>query len=89
MVLAHIVLLLSDIISRRKLTVNFDTNGIGYPSFPKKNIRWDELSNVILKDGLLTIDFKNNHLLQSEIETGLNVIDETAFNQFCLQQLKA
>jgi hypothetical protein len=85
---AHIILLVADTIAKRKLLVNFDTNGIEYPTVPKKNIPWDVLSNVILKDGLLTIDFKNNKLLQSEIETTGRQINETAFNHFCRQQIK-
>ena len=88
MMMIHILLLVFDSITKRKLQVNFNTNGIVYPSFPKKNIQWNVLSNVILKDGLLTIDFKNNHLLQSEIEVNENKIDETIFNYFCQQQLK-
>ena len=87
MMTIHISLLVFDSITKRKLQVNFNTSGIVYPSFPKKNIQWDVLSNVILKDGLLTIDFKNNHLLQSEIETTNNKIDETVFNHFCQLQI--
>ena len=88
MALIHLILLISDSVARRKLNVYFNTGGIGYPSFPKKNIPWNSLSNVVLKDGLLTIDFKNNHLLQAEIITTANQIDETTFNHYCEQQLK-
>jgi hypothetical protein len=88
MMLGHIILLLSDNIARRKLDVNFNKDGIVYPSFPKKNIPWNTLENVVLKDGLLTIDFKNNRLLQSEIEASGNQIDETTFNRYCEQQIK-
>jgi hypothetical protein len=84
----HIVLLILDILANRKLKIIFYTNGVEYPSFPKKTIQWNELDNVILKDGLITIDFKNNHLVQSEINTSTNEIDETAFNRFSQQQLK-
>ena len=44
---------------------------------------WNEFSNIILKDNLLTLDFKNNKLIQVNIdETKVN-IDENAFNKFC------
>ncbi len=86
--LIHIVLLILDILAKRKLKIYFYTNGVEYPSFPKRTIKWIELDNIILKDGLLTIDFKNNHLLQSEIDASTNEIDETAFNRYCEQQLK-
>jgi hypothetical protein len=36
-----------------------------------------KLSNVVLKDGLLTIDFHNNHLLQRE------VVDEEEMKKTC------
>lgn len=87
MVLIHVLLLVFDTISRRKLNVSINKEGIIYPSFPKKNIGWDALQNVVLKDGLLTIDFKDNHLVQDEIEI-TSSIDETAFNRYCEQQLK-
>jgi hypothetical protein len=86
--LVHVLLVLSDIIARRILNVRFLDEAIMYPSFPEKNIQWNELENVILKDGILTIDFKNNKLLQAEIDTVEKQIDETAFNFFCQQQLK-
>jgi hypothetical protein len=44
---------------------------------------WDEFSNIILKDNLLTLDFKNNKLLQLTISEGDNKIDEYSFNIFC------
>ena len=66
--IVHIILLALDTIARRSLRVNFNADNIEYPSFPKKNIKWDELENVVLKDGLLTMDFKNNKLTQDEIK---------------------
>lgn len=43
---------------------------------------WDQFSNIILKDNLLTLDFKNNKVLQLEIDEK-TAIDETTFNHFC------
>jgi hypothetical protein len=65
----------------------FDQEEIVVNSFPKKHINWDDLNNVIIKDGLLTIDFKNNKLLQKEIQSGSNVKDELDFNEFCRNRL--
>jgi phosphoglycerol transferase MdoB-like AlkP superfamily enzyme len=48
---------------------------------------WNELSNVIKKHDLLTLDFKNNKLLQVQI-INADHIDEEEFNEFCQQQLK-
>jgi hypothetical protein len=55
----------------------------------KKVHSWAEVENVVLKDHLLSIDFKNNHLIQVEITTESYEVNEVAFNQFCLQQLKS
>lgn len=75
------------LISKRKLTVSADADKISYPAFPKRTIAWNELNNVILKDGLLTIDFKNDKLIQvAIINTETN---EKDFNDFCNRQLEA
>lgn len=71
-------------ITTRKLLVTVSPGNIIYPSFPSKKIEWNELANIVLKDGLLTIDFKNNKILQVEIS---GVTDEKEFNDFCRTQL--
>ena len=63
------------------------TDKILYPSLPQKNISWPELNAIILKDGLLTIDFKNNKLIQQTIDEN-STVNEQDFNEFCRQQLK-
>jgi hypothetical protein len=57
---------------------------IEYKARPYKRYKWNEISNIILKDNILTLDFKNNKLIQGEIETP---VDEIAFNTFAKQQL--
>src|SRR5436189_834416 len=78
-----------DLITRRKLVVHVNEEKVMYPSFPQKEIKWFELSNLILKDRLLSIDLKNNKLYQHEIINGENDhdIDEKEFNDFCKEQL--
>src|SRR5690242_4554246 len=63
--LAGILILLLILYSfiRKDLKVVINTNGIIYPSFPSKTIDWSFISNLILKDGLLTIDMKNNRII--------------------------
>lgn len=48
---------------------------------------WAAMSNVILKDNLLTIDFKTNKIIQVEIVEQNKAVDETEFNLFCNRQL--
>ena len=73
------------IYSIRNFEVTLLPDKIIYPSFPEREITWNELQNVVLKDGILTIDFKNDKLIQNEIEfTGL---DEQKINEFCRKHL--
>lgn len=67
----------------RKFKVIFSADKILYPSFPVKTFLWSEVNNVILKDGVLTIDLKNNKLIQAVIEEGSDETDEQEFNEFC------
>lgn len=76
------------IISARKLVVKVNTSYVIYPSAIKKVVEWKQLSNMILKDGLLTIDFKNNTIIQQLIENTNETVDEKEFNDFCREQLK-
>ena len=73
------------ILATRKFEIIFSPDNIIYPSLPKSRIHWNELNNVVLKDGLLTIDFKNNKLVQALTE-GDDFPDEKEFNDFCKKQ---
>ena len=76
-------------ISQRRLLVSVSADEVIYPSFPKTIITWAELNNVILKDDLLTIDFKNNKIIQQLIQKKEPAVNEQEFNDFCKAQLKA
>jgi predicted membrane protein len=76
-------------LSKKDYKVKVNSDNISYPSFPKRLINWNELNNAVLKDGLLTIDFKNNRIIQHYIDTRRKMIDQKEFNEFCTQQLKA
>ena len=85
---AMILLAFLDFIARRNMVVMVMKEGIEYPSFPKKTILWDQLNHIILKDGIITIDFKSGHLLQSEIAAAGDGIDEKEFTDFCSDQMQ-
>ncbi|GAC1396679.1 MAG: hypothetical protein NVSMB63_17140 [Sediminibacterium sp.] len=67
--------------------VAFDETEIVFNTLPKKRFSWDMLSNVVLKDNLITIDFKNNKLIQKEIESTATLREEQDFNEFCRKML--
>ena len=74
----------------RKSEILFTREWIIYPSFPKKTFLWKDVSNVILKDNMLTIDLKNNKLIQVIIgNVSAEVINEKEFNLFCEARLKS
>lgn len=75
------------IVASRRLVVHFSDRDVVYPSFPKQRLAWQALNNVVLKDGILTIDFRSNKLSQQEIDEDLSPVDEKEFNEFCKAQL--
>ncbi len=75
---------------RDKYRFNFTAKGVEFFNLfspaGKKLSAWNELSNVVLKDGLLTLDYKNNKLLQTEVSEDF-YIKESEFNAFCKAQI--
>lgn len=68
--------------------IGFSSTGVVVNTFPKKKFSWADIANVVLKDNLLTVDFKNNKLIQKEINEGVSITTEKEFNEFCALQLK-
>jgi hypothetical protein len=56
--------------------------------FGDEVILWSQFNNIILKDGLLTLDFVDNKLLQLIVDEDKTVVDEKQFNLFCSERLK-
>lgn len=65
----------------------FDKNEIVFNSFPQKKYLWKDVNNAVLKDNMLTLDFKNNKIIQKEIDAEISDADEKDFNEFCREQL--
>jgi hypothetical protein len=62
--------------------IGFSKEEISFNSLPRKVLHWNEIKNVIIKDGLITIDQKNNKLTQEEIEGYVTQDIEKEFNDF-------
>lgn len=75
-------------VSQRALIVIVSEKMIRFPSFPIKKINWIDLYNLVMKDGLLTIDFKNNKIIQQMTDTHKTNVDEKEFNEFCKVNLR-
>ncbi len=67
----------------------FDADEIVFNSLPKKHYSWNDINHIVLKDGLLTIDFINNKFIQKELESFPPITLEQEFNAFCRTRLKA
>ena len=67
--------------------VALDSEEIVFNSFPQKKYGWNEIANVVLKDGLLTIDLKNNTLVQRAVDEAVPQDVEVEFNSFCQSQV--
>lgn len=63
--------------------IGFSEFGISFNTFPRRSVNWNEVNNVVLRDDLLTIDYKNNKLFQREIAPGTEKAVEKEFNDFC------
>ena len=58
--LLFILFILFDHQSRHPLEIGVSDEKIVINTFFRKRYEWNAFSNVVLKDGLLTLDFKNN-----------------------------
>lgn len=82
------VYVLASVVQGKKTTVLVEKDGVHLTRvFKTVDFPWAAMDNIILKDKLLTVDFKTNKIIQIEIVEGNKLIDESEFNQFCQQQL--
>jgi len=84
---AHLILMILFIKANRGKLIQFMPSHIYIQGWPDKKIQWNSVSNIILKDGILTIDFKNNKLMQAKVVDSWTKIEEQSLNQFCYDQI--
>lgn len=83
-----IILALLEYQAKYSLEIGFSDKEVVINSLFKKKYPWSAFSNIMLKDGLLTLDFASNRILQREIEeTEEDEADEDEFNDYCKKQL--
>jgi hypothetical protein len=88
LVFVFIILALLEYQAKYAIEIGFADNEIVFNSLFKKRYQWKQFSNIVLRDGLLTLDFTNNRILQREIEDDEeDDADEDEFNEYCRQQL--
>lgn len=89
--IAYLLLAIAGYLSTRPEEIGFAEDRIVFKSVFSKTIYWAELSNALIKDGILTLDYKNNKLFQAETdddeENEEYEVSEEEFNEFCRKQL--
>jgi len=70
--------------ARSPLQIKFSADNVIFNGMIVRKHSWSEIQNVVLKDGLLTVDFKNNKLMQRDIEEKIN---EAEFNSWVRKYL--
>jgi hypothetical protein len=74
--------------AKHPLEVGFTDSHITINTLIRRRHQWRDFNNIVLKDDLLTLDFKNNRLLQRETVDEEGDAEEDEFNLYCQQQLK-
>lgn len=72
---------------KRKPAITIDATGVTLKTPFTTTLPWSQLSNVIIKDGLVTIDAKNNKIWQKEATEDLSADDEKVINGYCSAHL--
>jgi len=76
------------VVKGKSTTVLFTDEGIHMTRvFKTVLFPWTAMENVMLKDNLVTIDFKTNRIIQVEIVESNKMVDEIEFNLFCTEHI--
>ena len=74
--------------AKHPLEVGFTNDEVVINTLIKRKFNWSDFNNIILKDGLLTLDFKNNKIFQKEtLDDDEPDADEDEFNDYCRKML--
>ena len=87
MVFVFVLLAILEYQAKLAPEIGFSEDHIVFNGLLKKKYKWNEVQNVVLKDGLLTVDLKNNRLMQKEIDSGENEASEEEFNNWVRKYL--
>lgn len=70
--------------------IGFSEAGIVMSGLIPKKYQWEEFNNVIIKDELLTLDFKNNKVFQEQTDDEDDEayeVESDEFNAYCHERL--
>jgi hypothetical protein len=88
MCIPFVIFALLEAQAKYPLEIGFHSEGVVINTMFRKNIPWSALESVILKDGLLTLDCKDNTVIQKEVlDDDDPDADEDEFNEYCRGKL--
>jgi hypothetical protein len=67
--------------------IGFTNDVIVFNTLFRRRYPWSAFNNIVLKDDLLTLDFKDNRLMQRETVDEDGDAGEDEFNDYCQEQL--
>lgn len=73
--------------ARLPLEIGFNNDKVVFNTIVRRKFYWNQFKNVVLKDGMLTLDFKNNNLFQKLTIDEDGDADEEEFNEYCRKRL--
>jgi len=72
---------------KRQHSANISKSGVAITTNFSATLSWQQLANVVIKDGLLTVDTRANKLYQKEVADDITTQKEAEINAFCRLQL--
>jgi len=84
-----IVLMFSERRIFQETTIYFNENGIKIPGYYRDHlVKWDELSEVIVREDFLTIFNINQKYLQYQVMQDLSTLEVAKMNAFCKEKVE-
>lgn len=68
---------------KRQHTAYISKSGVAITTNFSTMLGWQQLANVVIKDGLLTVDTRTNKLYQKELSGDFTIQQEAEINEFC------
>jgi hypothetical protein len=88
-VLLCIVLMFSERRIFQETTIFFTEEGIKIPGYYKDHlVKWEELSEVIVREDFLTIFNTNKKYLQYQVMQDLSTLEVAKMNAFCKEKVE-
>lgn len=82
-----LVLGLFEYIVNRDTICVINETGVAIKAVPTRNYKWAQLENVMIREGIFTVDRKDNHIFQVDISEEQLPFSEEQFNKFCSEHL--